>query len=218
MNKASFVTSQTFLSQRSAHALILKKRHREPEFLVALVFIIIHFITIVLFYNQYRYAAAIIPSLFIVNVLMFRNIKMAVIGKSTIAYTISFGFAAVSMVIGYQVRKDAIAENEINIRIQQVARHFHAKAVMCEWNNGGCLSVAYAMNPKSIFYFPKDYSAAQWFATAQKLKAKHGIFYSQSVLYKSLRPYIRNEIKIIGSNIIFFEIAFPVTGGVYKPL
>ena len=186
--------------------LFFLSKMKRPSNTTALVFIGIHFLTVILFYNQYRYAAAIIPSLFILNIRMIRSGKWVFINNVTTGVVVFVCFAVMSFGIGYQVRNDAIADDRINSEIKQLAAKHQFKSLMCEWNNGGCLSVGYSLSPKTVFYFPKDYSAQEWTASAKKLNATHGIVYSKSGVYNKLKPYIINKQEIQNSDIVFFEV------------
>ena len=185
--------------------LFLKKRWKSPQIIVSFSFIAIHFATVILFANQYRYAAAIIPALFIVDFEALRTIRFRVSGKWPRALILAICLA-LSFGIGYQVRNGAIREKEVNARVRELAQRKQIPALMCEWNNGGCLSVGYALSPKNVFFFPRNYSIDDWMASAKKLRTNFGVVYYKSDLYKQLLPLMVYQEKVKGTDIIFFEI------------
>ncbi|RZJ34644.1 MAG: hypothetical protein EOO51_08580 [Flavobacterium sp.] len=185
--------------------IIAKRRWRTPAIAVSMVFIAIHFATVILFANQYRYAAAIIPALFIVDGEALRTLNFRIDLKWLRPAVIAFCLLLTS-VIGYQVRRTAISEKDLNARVAELAKQKNITALMCEWNNGGCLSVGYALSPRPVFYFPRDYSVANWMAAAKKIHTNFGIVYYKSHLYNELQPFIVNEERVKGADIILFEI------------
>lgn len=175
--------------------------------LVCLAFLAVHFITIVLFYNQYRYAAAIVPSLFIMNVTLFRNLKIRFFQQSKFRYGVLAFAMLMSIGIGLQLRKQSFADRELVTEIKDTIREHHSDAVMCSWNNGSGLAVGYAASPKNTFYFIPQMPLSDWIAAARKIGANGAFLNPESELYKKLKPFAGKETALKNSNMVFLEIA-----------
>ncbi len=186
--------------------LFYQRKMMQQKHLVCLVFIGIHFMTVILFFNQYRYAAAIIPSLFILCISMFRNWNRSIFKGLLFRSTLLLGCLAVSIAIGWQVRKQAIAEKIMISEVQNLTVERKFTALMCGWNNGGGLAIGYAMSPKNVYFFPPNISLDAWFSTANKLQTQSGMINSKSKLYQKLKPYMVYEKMLVNGDFTYFEV------------
>ncbi len=190
----------------SIPVLFFQRKMITQKHLVCLVFIGIHFMTVILFFNQYRYAAAIIPSLFILCVSMIRNWNGPIFSGLLFRPILLCGSLVISMAIGWQVRKQSITEKMMIGEIQSLSNERKFTALMCGWNNGGGLAVGYAVSPKNIYFFPPLIPLDEWFSTAQKLQTHSGIINPKSSLYKKLKPFIIYETALEHSGMTYFEV------------
>lgn len=161
----------------------------------------IHLATIVLFYNQYRYAASVIPVLFVACVLCVRGFEFW--RRPMWIYASVAGVLAFSVVMGHSLRMDAQTESRMVAALQERDASSVKTPIMCAYNGGGCLSVGYAVSPETVFYYPPDFTAEQYLDTARKLGASRGVLYAKNALYKQLEPRMRSISRSNG--FIFFE-------------
>ena len=190
----------------SIPVLLVQRKLINQKHLVCLGFIGIHFMTVILFFNQYRYAAAIMPSLFILCVSMLRNLNWRIVSNSFFRLAIIAGCFVASLAIGWQVRRQASTEREVTHELRMLSEKQRFTALMCTWNNGAGLGVGYAVSPKNIYFFPPDIALEDWFSIAKKLNTKSGIINPKATLYKKLKPFVIYEQPLERTGMTYFEI------------
>lgn len=180
---------------------------REPNLQTKLtlsVLVGIHLATIVLFYNQYRYAASIIPALFYASVFVVRRYhwsRRSVMKMASVACVLFM-----SLGLGWQLRSQTIQEYGQMNYARKILQSKTVNALMCEYASGAGLQVGYMVDPKPTFFFPSDYPLEKWLETARKLRTKHGVVFSRTGIYAQLKPRIKSEVTFPDTNMIFFEI------------
>lgn len=186
--------------------LLLQRKLKGPVNVISLMFIAIHFATIILFYNQYRYAAAIMPSLFILIYQVYQNIGINVIKSDSVKYAVLAGCVVVSLGIGYQVRRQAIEDQVLIAEFRQLTSEEQFNSLLCTYDPAFSLVAGYALSPKLVYYFPGDITAEAWWAAANKMNTRSGILNPKSKLYKQLKPQITKERKIDGVQLVYIEV------------
>lgn len=190
----------------SIPVLLIQRKLITQKHLVCLGFIGIHFMTVILFFNQYRYAAAIVPSLFILCVSMLRNLNWRTTSNQYVRLILFAVFFVASIGIGWQVRRQANAEKQVTQELRTLSAKQKFTALMCTWNNGAGLGVGYAVSPKNIYFFPPDITLDDWFSIAAKLETKSGIINPNASLYKKLKPFVVYEQPLELTGMTYFEI------------
>lgn len=186
--------------------LLWQRKFKGANNAICLMFIAIHFATIILFYNQYRYAASIMPALFIILYQVWQNSKLQ-IKQNFLKYGLVAGCVVISLAIGYQVRRQAKDDQVLIAEFRQLSHQHEFDALMCTYDPAFSLVAGYALSPKLIYFYKSDISAAQWLAAAAKMNTGSGIINPKSKLYKQLKPQITTEAKIGGLPLVYFEIA-----------
>lgn len=186
--------------------LMVRKKLFTPVHLVCLIFIGIHLMTIVLFYNQYRYAASIIPSLFLLNISMLRDFRSPFVRTTKFGVLLLILGGTIGFSIGYKIRQQAKEEKLYVQKLRTLANKYSFTAIMATWNNGSGLASGYAFSPKTTFYFSPTMEVESWLATAKKLHTPYGIINPDSKLYKKIKPYIIKEVPMQHSELVFFEV------------
>lgn len=168
------------------------------------ILLAIHLATIVLFYNQYRYAAAIIPALFFANVYLLMHYQWS--RRSIVKAASVAGVVLLSVGLGWQLRNQTLREYGQLNHARKILQSKTTKALMCEYDGGSGLKIGYAVDPKPVFFFPSDYPSAKWLETARKLGAKQAVVFSRTGIYAQLKAKIKSEIVFPDSDMIFFEL------------
>ncbi len=157
------------------------------------IFFLIHLLTIVLFENQYRFSAVLIP-------LLILNLAWLV-GSANDARTRKWLFPAILLlcvlidgVIAYSNRKEARINQQVLTGYQDLRKNeLHGKPVMVHWTSGESLIVSYGLLPQYCYYFPGDAPAEELLSVAKKLGASHFIVKQGSGIYKQLKPLSTKE-------------------------
>jgi hypothetical protein len=190
----------------SVPILIFQRKFNRPVHYVCLMFIIVHFATIIIFYNQYRYATAIIPSLVLLVYEVYKNVRWDFIKARKIKYAFLAACILASAVLGDQVRQQAYEEQHMLAEFKEIEAKYKFNALMCAYNPGVSLGAGYALTPKLVYHFPPTMSAEEWLATAAKLKTKSGVIKPTSKLYKRLKPYIKYEAPMHAIPYVYIEV------------
>lgn len=172
-----------------AYLLLLIKNFRQKRVIVITVFILIHFITIILFQNQYRYSCVIIPPLFLANYWYFSSLEKVSLSKLNFIFKYTlflfiFLISGLSLFIGHQNKKEAIKEAITIEGLRSLENNIGKNNILAEFDGGSSLKIAYAFSPRLVFFFPADFAAEKMEYVGKRLRTgwvilnKHGKAYS----------------------------------------
>jgi hypothetical protein len=155
-------------------------------------FIVLYFITIILFENQYRFASVLIPFL-----LLSTYWYLAGFSKKQVAYFISFAllgiFILIDIFIGVQNRKEAISDKALISKLYGIKKEINNKPVLIQYYTGRALLIAYGLSPNLCYYFPSDADTANLAAVCKRLGTDLLIFQKQSEVYERLKGKLKTE-------------------------
>ena len=161
--------------------------------LLTAIFVLIHIATIVLFENQYRFSAVLIPLLIICAVWWtqsLRSFRMVM----PIAAWIILVMIITDAAIGYINRKEAIKDQKDIVRYQEFRKNqLHEQPVMIHWTDGKSLLASYGLLPNYCYYFPGDASGNDLLKIAGRLGTGTFIVKQGSGVYSQLKPLAIHE-------------------------
>ncbi len=184
---------------------IYQKGARDKKVMVCLAFIAIHFATVILFYNQYRYAASIVPSLFILCVVCLSGIMDSrVLSRKLLAPCI-MGLIVTSVVIGLQVRKQSNEDCDKILATRYLLRNQNGTAIMTSWSSGAGLLIGYSASPREVFFCDPKMPVENFMAFAKRLDTDVAVLATNEELYRQVKPYIIKQKLLKNSNFAFFK-------------
>jgi hypothetical protein len=162
------------------------------------IFVVLHFVTIILFENQYRFSSILIPLLF-TTLYWFINLYEGVWKRSLIVLVyagIAF-FVVINIIIGRQNRSEARDDDQLVKELKEVqASRIGDKPVLANYSDGKSLIIAYGVSPNLCYYFPADASVDEIKQVAAKLGTDLFIVPGESGIYNNLKPFIEEETTI----------------------
>ncbi|MGZ5247582.1 MAG: hypothetical protein ACXWV5_11135 [Flavitalea sp.] len=169
---------------------ILKKK---VVFLTA-IFVAIHFATIFIFENQYRFSATLIPLLILCGSFQLRAISMSKI-FTIIPVVVLVGCIGLDILIGYSNVKEA-KEDKLSLNeYREIKRaYIKSKPVMVMWTDGKQLLPSYAWLPDPVYYFPADAKFPELKKVADKLDTDLYLVKKPGTFYNQVQPQIVEEI------------------------
>lgn len=163
----------------------------------------IHLATIVLFYNQYRYAAAVMPALFFSNIYLLRKASW---GRKTALKTFLLaGALLVSVVIGRQLRIQSLEEHQMMTSLSKGLKGVKAGGFLCQYKSGQGLGFGYAASPLPVYFFDK-YEPDNLLAAAHKLGATHVAVSKRSLQYPQWKSNLFHEMPILQTDWVLFKL------------
>jgi hypothetical protein len=180
---------------------ILTRRDTDSRLRVMMgLLTLIHLATIVLFYNQYRYAAAVMPALFLANFYLLRKATFGRQLKLKLGLT---GLAmAISMVMGWQLRSQSLQEQA---RINQMKNATRlGKAFLCHYKAGAGLAFGYAVSPSLVYYY-EDSSPDKLREAIRLTGATHAAVFKGTRDYDKWKSQNLKEI-FLSAEMVLFEL------------
>jgi hypothetical protein len=164
-------------------------------------FIVLYFITIILFENQYRFASVLIPFL-----LLSTYRYLATHGKKAVAYLISFVllgiFILTDIFIGIENHREAENDKVLISKLYEIKKEINNKPVLVQYYTGRSLIIAYGLSPGLCYYFPSDADTTNLAAVCKRLGTDLLIFQKQSKVYEQLKNKLKSEQPIDGKLIL----------------
>ena len=156
------------------------------------IFILLYFVTIILFENQYRFGSVLIPFL-ILSAYWFLNKTV----KKSISYTSSIVllvlYVLADIYIGIQNHNEAMSDKTLISKLYTVKNEVHDKPVLVQYYSGKSLIIAYGLSPNLCYYFPSDADTANLAAVCKRLGTDLFVFQKQSGIYERLKGKIKSE-------------------------
>ena len=163
----------------------------------------IHLATIILFYNQYRYAAAVMPALFFGNIYLLRKASW---GRKTGLKTALVGVALlVSLVIGRQLRVQSLQEHQMIAGVAKALQGVKAGGFLCQYKSGQGLGFGYAASPLPVYFFDR-YEPENLLPAARKIGATHVAVSKTSLQYRQWKSNLFHEIPILQTDWVLFKL------------
>ncbi len=176
------------------YLFLFAKSFREKRVQLITAFVVVHLITIVAFQNQYRYAATMIPSLFLANVWLLKSLKklnQKLILNSVIGILV--GCFLVCLFSGKMNRTEAFKMQKATNEIKKIHHDLNIENLLIEFDTGACLNQAYAVSPSLVFYFPENYPNEKLINKCHSFHTKWLIVNKTAAIYNFLKPHIVSE-------------------------
>lgn len=181
---------------------------RKKGIMLTLIFTLVHFITIFVFENQYRFSAVLIPLLIVCFVWWIQDLKHSRFVNPLLLF-ILFTCLITDAVIAYSNRKEALNDKqdiEAYTKIDETI--IKDEPVMVHWTDGKSLLVSYGLQDSYCYYFPGDASMNSLLKVSEKLNTNYFIVKQGSGIYKQLKPIsIREELVQKRKKIVLLEIS-----------
>lgn len=159
------------------------------------IFILLHLATVVLFRNQYRFSAIVVPYLFICLFLLICSFPRpsSYIGKVLLIPT--FVFVVINAFAGMKNRGEAFKEHETVLNLRRARQQYIGDSALLihRFDAANSLIAAYSFSPNLCFYFPGDQDLETLFAIGKKLHTNKMILKKTTSVYDRFKPYIIHE-------------------------
>jgi len=168
---------------------------------IAILFFLLHLLTVILVQNQFRYMLVIIPPLLIVTGIALGNWKRIIrfLNKKYVIFIL--------ILILILTPIDFLLANRLHnegIRSQQVGKELSAAfceniptydTIMVEYSGGGDLIYGYILRPRFVLYIRDDYSEEIYYRLAKNVNAKWMICKINSPIIKQMESIISYKIE-----------------------
>jgi hypothetical protein len=162
---------------------------------LAISFVLLHIATVVLFRNQYRFAAIIIPYLMIGFYVAIDQFKPMRLQTGRVIFVIGLVFLGINAVSGFQNRRAAIEEHKDVVLLRQAKEKYigDRSLLVHRFDAAKSLIAAYAFAPNYCYYFPGDADTAQVFNAGKFLNTDLLVLKKDTKVYERFIPYIIQE-------------------------
>lgn len=181
---------------------------RKKGIILTLVFVLVHFVTIFVFENQYRFSAVLIPLLIICFAWWIEGWQNKNLLKIALPF-ILFTCIASDAIIAYSNRKEAVSDKKDLAALKELEKNIiNNKPVMVHWTDGKSLLVSYGLLESYCYYFPGDASVNSLLKLSEKLNTNFFIVKIGSGIYKQLQPIsIKEQLVQKSKKIVLLEIS-----------
>jgi hypothetical protein len=160
------------------------------------IFVGIHIATIILFENQYRFSATLIPLLIICAAWQLQSVSF-----SKLAWIIPLILVIICVAADAGIAWSNIKEGrEDRLSIAEYRdlkqKKIGDRTVMVMWADGKQLLPSYAWLPNYCYYYPPDAEAAQLINISKKLNTDLFLLKKPGKVYTALQPFIQEETVI----------------------
>ena len=171
----------------------LPLQQKKELFLVS-VFVLLHFVTVALYQNQYRFAAIVVPLLmlcayrFIQNARTYHKIaRVSLIALLTL-------FIVVNAYIGMQNRRESINEHSLVTQVSDVKKSvIKTSPVFVDFTAELPWTIGYALSPNLCYFFPGDTDMADLINASEKLRTNLFVIQKNTDFYKRVKNNIISE-------------------------
>lgn len=162
---------------------------------LAIIFVLLHFATVILFRNQYRFAAIILPYLFIGLLLALDYFKWFRNWQQRLLLAVAVLFVAINAASGIQNRRAALKEHQEVVILQDAKKKYIGEKPLLvhRFDAANSLIAAYAFSPNPCFYFPGDQDVQQLFTVGRTLDTDLLVLKKDTKAYERFLPYIVSE-------------------------
>lgn len=193
--------------------LLLRKFKKLSAFQKQAVFLItgitlIQFFTVVVFENQYRFSAVLIPLLLLC---MYWYLDMQPSGKVWWKYPLYFIMCLsviASVFVGIQNKKSALEDKKFINELKALKPVLSNDAVMIPYYGGTSILISYALMPNSCYYFPGKMNREKLWKEAEKLNTNWFLYPSNIRFATEIEPYITETHKI-NNRFLLSKLRFP---------
>jgi hypothetical protein len=171
---------------------VLKKK---VVFLTA-IFVAIHFATIFIFENQYRFSATLIPLLILCGSFKLRTISMSKIFTIIPIVVLILCIGADVLIARSNIQE--AKEDKLTLKEYRAIKRdvIKSKPVMVMWTDGKQLLPSYAWLPDPVYYFPADANFSELKKVSDKLDTDLYLVKKPGSFYSQLQPQVLEEIPI----------------------
>jgi len=174
---------------------------------IAILFFLLHLLTVVLVQNQFRYMLVVIPPLLIVTGIALNSWKriIYILKKKWIAFILILILilAPVNFILANRLHNEGIREQQIRKELSVIFDRSISMndIVMVEYTGGSELIYGYILRPRVVLYISNSYSEEVYYRLAKNVNAKW-------VICKINSPIIKQMESIISCKIEKFPIPF----------
>ncbi len=164
--------------------------------LLTSIFVGIHIATIILFENQYRFSATLIPLLLVCAAWQLQTVSF-----SKLAWIIPLGLVVICVAADAGIAWSNIRESKEDklsiAEFRQLKQNkIGNKTVMVMWADGKQLLPSYAWLPNYCYYYPTDANANSLINISKKLNTDLFLLKKPGKIYSELQPFIQEETVI----------------------
>lgn len=171
----------------------LHLQQKKEVFLVS-VFVLLHFVTVSLYQNQYRFAAILVPLLMLCGYRVIQNARtyhrmarVLLIGLITL-------FIAVNGYIGMQNRRESFNEHSLVTQVSDLKNSvIRNSPVFVDFTAELPWTIGYALSPNLCYFFPGDTDMADIVNASEKLHTNFFIIQKNTDFYKRVKNSIISE-------------------------
>lgn len=185
--------------------------YQKKGLLLVSIFVILHFITVSLYQNQYRFAAILIPLLMICLYWVIKNTrKFEILARRLLIASIPL-CVIVNAYIGIQNRRESINEHKLVSQVSDVKKSvIKNDPVFIDFTAELPWAIGYAMSPNLCYFFPGDTEMNDIENASKKLNTNLFIIQQNTDFYKRIKNSIITEQVIDkGKSIVLARISLP---------
>lgn len=196
----------------------LPLQQKKELFLVS-VFVLLHFVTVSLYQNQYRFAAILVPLLMLCAYRVIQNARAYHKAARVFLIALITLFIAVNVYIGMQNRRESFNEHRLVMQVSDVKKSvIKNNPVFVDFTAELPWTIGYAMSPNLCYFFPGDTDMADIVNASEKLHTNFFIIQKNTDFYKRVKNNIISEQVINGERgIVLARVAVESRAGSSEP-
>lgn len=171
----------------------LALQQKKELFLVS-VFVLLHFVTVSLYQNQYRFAAILVPLLMLCAYRFIQNARTYYKMARVFLIALITLFIAVNAYIGMQNRRESFNEHRLVTQVSDVKKSVIKNSpVFVDFTAELPWTIGYALSPNLCYFFPGDTDMADLVNASEKLHTNFFIIQKNTDFYKRVKNNIISE-------------------------
>jgi len=171
----------------------LPLQQKKELFLVS-VFVMLHFVTVSLYQNQYRFSAILVPLLMLCAYRFIQNARTYYkLARVSLVALITL-FIVVNAYIGMQNRRESFNEHRLVTQVSDVKKlAIKNNPVFVDFTAELPWTIGYALSPNLCYFFPGDTDMTDLVNASEKLHTNFFIIQKNTDFYKRVKNNIISE-------------------------